>query len=330
MTIGNPARLAAAQRLVARFKEAGRPGAVGKPPKKPSPKHLQALQRSPQRWPVTRDALVAQLTARLGGRSQPSQVGTSYCGPAAFLYCLLEDRPDLYVAYAISLWAQGGFDFGSVDVDIDPGTVESLGQIQAARSASPGKNFISELDWMTMAGLSASTRPWFVPGEAAGPDDEGKSITYPWVLKRWFAAVGSRPVYDCMGLGAVKQGLPAFVVTMNRWSRNWLVLQIDSSLLNGGEPNTIRKRHWVVVNPHHQPRIRRGDGKVVPLGSVGDQFKLKTAPRAGTYLDASHMLDWQIEVPIVTWGVEAHKLGLTTLGALASRFYGAFAFPRLG
>jgi hypothetical protein len=68
------------------------------------------MQRSPAGWPVTRSALADQLTARLGGTDEPNQMSASYCGPAAFLYCLLEDRPDLYAAYAIGLWERGTHD----------------------------------------------------------------------------------------------------------------------------------------------------------------------------------------------------------------------------
>ncbi|RYF24147.1 MAG: hypothetical protein EOO77_00680 [Oxalobacteraceae bacterium] len=121
MIICNPVRLKTAQQLLARFREAGRP------PKGKSP---GALQASPAGWQVPRETLAAQIEQRIAGKGTPSQVGTSYCGPAAFLYCVLEDRPDVYVAYAISLWMRGSFDFrtasGNVHVAVDPETVREM------------------------------------------------------------------------------------------------------------------------------------------------------------------------------------------------------------
>ena len=106
MTIINKDRLAAAQALVHRFAQAGTAPAG----MTPLGETAANMQRSPAGWPVTRSAIADQLTKRLGGADEPNQMSTSYCGPAAFLYCLLEDRPDLYVAYAIGLWEHGTHD----------------------------------------------------------------------------------------------------------------------------------------------------------------------------------------------------------------------------
>ena len=281
MTTRNPARLQAAKQLLARFRAAGRPSGGAKPDQ------VTALQRSPVGWPVTRDVLVQQLTGRLTGTNTPSQVSTSYCGPAAFLYCVQEDRPDIYVAYALSLWLRGRFDFrtriGAVDVEANSQTMGSMAKIQRAHADAPMTGSISELDWMTMASLSASTRPWFAPGHGATPDQVFKSITYPWVLKRWFASAGSRPVADSMGFGAMKSGLLNFVNLMRFWSTHWLVLQIDSTLITGGKVDTMRNRHWVVVDPHRMPRARHGpNGAVVPLGDLSFPNSTICQPMAST------------------------------------------------
>jgi hypothetical protein len=329
MTTGNPALLRDAQQRVQQFHAAGRPRTIGKPPGKPKPEDLRKLQFSPHGWPVTRDALVSQLRRLLAESEQPNQQGTSYCGPAAFLYCLLEDCPDVYVDYAIHLWSYGSYDFGAVDVDADAVTTRSLRTINQQRNAAPKGRHISSLDWMTMASLSASTRPFFTGGGGAELDDVGTSITYPWVLTAWFASVGARAVYDCMGLGALKTGLRPFVELMRHWQRCWLVLQIDSSLITGGEPNTVRKRHWVVVDPHQMPRVRRGDGKLVPLGSIGDQFARPADPRVPVDVLDSRLHGWKMDLKVVTWGKEGYPLTLSLLGDVPSRFYGGFAFPRL-
>ncbi len=323
MTTGNPARLDTARRMIEAFRKAG------VPPKGAKPDAVRALQFSPAGWPVTRNALASQLIDRMGGVRQPMQAGTSYCGPAAFLYCLLEDRPDLYVAYATSIWTHGEYRMGTLDIDPDPGTAEALKGINVQRAKAPKAGHISSLDWLTMASLSIATREWFVPGGSARADDVGRSITYPWVLQRWFAAAGTRPVHDSMGLGLGKAGLREFVQAMHHWGRNWIILQIDSSLIEGGEPHTFTQRHWVVVDPHYTPRVRDAAGRVVPLGSIGKHIVARAVPRAGVYWDDSAVRDWQMDLRLFTWGKEGVRTRVQRLGDVPARFYGALAFPRL-
>ncbi|WP_294322467.1 hypothetical protein [uncultured Sphingomonas sp.] len=324
MTIANPARLQAARRQIEAFRLAG------VPPKGAAPDAARKLQLSPAGWPVTRGALVAQLVDRMGGVRQPMQANTSYCGPASFLYCLLEDRPDLYVAYATSIWTHGDYRIGDLEIDPDPGTAAALGGINVQRARNPKGGHISSLDWLMMASLSIATRQWFVPGSSAQADDVARSITYPWVLKRWFAAVGTRPVHDSMGLGLGKAGLREFVQAMHYWGRHWIVLQIDSSLIVGGTTSTFENRHWVVVDPHYRPRVRDGEGRVVPLGDIVERIVPRAMPRAGVYWDDSAVRDWRMDLRLFSWGKEGVRARTDRLGDVPARFYGAFAFPRFG
>ncbi|PSJ43121.1 hypothetical protein [Allosphingosinicella deserti] len=319
MTIAQGPRLKAAQNIVSQFSANGNP----KPGKSAAATQTAAagLQKSPAGWPISRNDLVTQLNRRLQGKDLPRQVGTSYCGPAAFLYCLLEDRPDLYVSYAISLWLKGEYDFrgkaGIVEVDSSIGTRTALTE---ARKAQPGRALISDLDWMTMASLSASTRPvGWVFGHPK-PDDQLGSVTYPDVVKAWFAAVGGSLRGDTMGQGIMKSPVSANLGLLKHWVNSWIVLQIDSSLLSGGGTNTFRKRHWVVVNPHRRPLIQAGEGgKVVPLEDA-----LKSASRPGV----ADMQNWRTSLYLVSWGNENSALHTPKLGHLHGRLYGAFAFAR--
>jgi hypothetical protein len=320
MSIAAGPRLRAAEALIARFAAAGRP-AAGKNPKETA-KRAANLQKSPAGWPFSRDALVNALRRRMSGKDLPKQLGTSYCGPAAFLYCVLEDRPDVYCAYAISLWLRGEYDFRSsaqaVEVDSDEAIRTAL---SLARAKEPGRSFISDLDWMTMAPLSASTRPgWSRILGSPEPDDMVGSISYPGVVKGWFAAVGARLRADTMGLGLMKTAPASTIKLMAYWANSWIVLQIDSSLIDAGDTNTFANRHWVVVNPHRRPLVKAGkDGPIVPLSDAYKVLGSSTAP---------NMSDWETSFYAVSWGKESTALHNRKLGHLAGRIYGGFAFSR--
>jgi hypothetical protein len=318
MSITAGPRLRAAEALIARFAAAGRPAAGRNPAE--TAKRTAAQQASPVGWPFSRDALVQALRRRMSGKDLPKQMGTSYCGPAAFLYCVLEDRPDLYCAYAISMWLHGEYDFRSgaqiVEIDSNANTRKAL---PTARAAQPNRSFISDLDWMTMAPLSASTRPgWAKILGSPEPDDQVGSISYPGVVKGWFSAVGAQLRADTMGVGLMKTSPTATIGLMRHWANSWIVLQIDSSLIQAGGTNTFANRHWVVVNPHRRPLVRAGrTGQVVPLAD---------AYRAVGPDTASDMDDWKTSLYTVSWGSENKGLKNPTLGHLKGRIYGGFAF----
>ncbi len=335
MITGNAARLEAARKLLLRFVEIGRVTDL---------KKREALQRSPAGWPVSRDDLARQIRSRLDGRL-PEQLDTSYCGPAAFLCCMIHDRPDAYVMYAVSLWERGVFRFTSgaatVQVDSADGEVPTARRLVRMRADNPRHAYVNDLDWMTMSCLSASTRP--VDLGDVGPTDQAGSVTYPKVLRRWFVAAGSSVRADTMGLGLMKSAMFDTLSLMRFWADSWIVLQIDSSMLTGGEPNTMRNRHWVVVDPHHRPMVRKGPGgavismeeaarelpneimkRVVPGGDFG-----RASPEvAAEMMDGRHMADWDTDLRVVSWANERHPVHGRKLGQTIGRIYGGYAFAR--
>lgn len=274
----NPARLPAARQIPDGFRKGQWPPSAMPPVamadhRAGGAKPAIVDQRSPAGWSVTRDALAGQIERRLNGVDLPNQASTSYCGVASFLYCVLQDRPDLYVAYAVSLWTGNHFTFrsqrGGIDIGPTSGTIAALGTIQKRRNPR-----ISDLDWMTMAGLSSATHGhnW-----NASADDgwlsELKSVTWPSMVMRWFASVGAALTMDTVGSGVfgstMDDDLNDLLGLLSLWSTHWLVFEIDASLLEGGSPGALN-RHWVVVDPYHLPHIRLngGRGAVVQPGDL--------------------------------------------------------------
>lgn len=319
-----------ARTLLAAFRGEGVAAAHGKPLDR---KAEQARQRSPAGWPVTRAQLAAELRQRLDGVTLPQQRGTSYCGCAAFLYCLLEDRPDWYVAYATALWRGTPFTFAaarnSLAVDVAPGTRQSLATIQQTRT--PDRK-ISSLDWMTMASLSGATRLRRGAAPAvAKPSDEARSITWPWMVRRWFASVGAPAKLDSVDIGLFNASQQDLLALLALWGSHWLVMQIDSSMLTGGG-TSITQRHWVVVDPDTRPLIQPPGqrGGLSPADFTA--WQRAALSKENNAYSAQAQLDFDAtaltNLRVVSWGNEHTPVRGATLGNISSRFYGGFAFPR--
>lgn len=346
MITDNPARLQAAQARLLQFIQAGRVGDA---------KAQIALQHSPAGWPVSRDDLARQIKQRLDG-ALPKQLETSYCGPAAFLACLLHDRPDIYVAYVVSLWQQGRFGFhtGSTGVMTDSGHGEmpAAAKLVTTRAADHKHQHINDVDWMTMACLSASTRP-FSFGTLT-PDDKAGSVTYPLVLRHWFMAAGAQVRDSTMGAGLLASGLVDTLGLLRYWSTSWIVLQIDVSLLQAGEVDFLGGRHWVVVDPHHHPLAYRQPGNVpMPfaaaigeimkvlaqrfnegvkaaggLAKMDDAAAAKLQDQAIDALSGTPVAEWTTNLRLTSWAEESDGIYTGKLGRLIRRIYGGYAFSR--
>ncbi|MEG3087220.1 hypothetical protein [Sphingomonas sp. PB4P5] len=321
MITGNTERMKVAVDLLRRFIAIGQTKDA---------KRKAALQSSPAGWPVTRDMLARQLRNRLGGKL-PEQLGTSYCGPAAFLFCLIHDRPDVYVKYALSLWEHGHFRFGNknamVDIGTGSGTINAATKLVETRAKDGKHRYINDLDWMTMSCLSVSTRPFGIG--AVAPDDKLGSVTYPRVLRKWFVATGAAVRANTMGEGLLKSSMAATLHLMRNWGNSWIVLQIDSSLLQGGNTSTFEKRHWVVVDPHKPPMVRKGTGEPwMPMGDAAGEVWKVSPDRIAEGLEGYHLKDWDTNLQVASWGDEHYPIHGAKLGQTIGRIYGGYAFGR--
>ena len=328
--VANSPRLTAARAMVKRFAQGGDPPPGGKPD--------PAQQKSPAYWPVTRQQLAMQLERRIEGRDRPEQIETSYCGPAAFLYCLLQDRPDIYVDYAVGLWTRGEYKFGvpshKVELNGGWGTRLSLAEITIARAQNRTTRFVSDLDWMTMASLSASTRPFGWVMARPQDTDQLSAVTYPRVVKGWFAAAGCTLACDTMGWGIDPATVESTLKLMAHWPSCWIVLQIDASLIDTGDISFFGNRHWVVVSPRVMPTVQIGrGGPVVAMGDALSFFQAEERKMWTTSIDkllhSPQPGEWQTSLHVVSWGNEALGVRDPKLGYLYPRVYGGFAFTHM-
>lgn len=167
--------------------------------------------------------------------SFPHQDEASLCGPAAFFYALLMDRPDLYSKAIIELWEKGETTIGQL-------------HIKPSHDCCNPKNFsrhaggdrIIAIDWISLASLCDSENIIF---DYDSPDDQGAGITLPSTLESWFARAGASLVFDNIQLGNIEQA--QLIELLDFLDRQLHVVSLVSApMVEGGIG--VGKNHWIV------------------------------------------------------------------------------------
>ena len=191
----------------------------------------------------------------------PNQANASLCGPAAFFYCLLIDRPDLYVKCVIDLWENGET------------TIKRL-KIKPSKTCKKPKILISEeykdkdkdeykdeykdryingVDWITLASLRDSTNIFYAYDET---DDAIAGITFAGEIKKWFEAVGSEISTDSnetYGLHISKEKLLALAKHKKNNPQSHIISVINAKVIGvDSKIPIIEKSHWAVWNTSPQ------------------------------------------------------------------------------
>lgn len=211
------------------------------------------LQNNPayaghQAWGIDRVGLAQELTTRLSGgqRTWPNQGQTSLCGPAAFMFCLVQDRPDMYVDMIINLWLGQTASLGAGPSN-GGRNVNPSGKVQtntpAAVTGQSGD--INTVDWISMASLRNDSPDLNPFGDYDHPTDQFSAITRPTYLKGWFQAAGANCLWD-----NVSEILPTSdwneLVELSAYTSGWVLMLVSMSLFTGKAPTS--KNHWVVLN----------------------------------------------------------------------------------
>lgn len=224
--------------------------------------------------------------------SYPNQGPTSLCGPAAFFYCLLIDRPDLYVKCVIDLWEKG-------EVKIKNLSIKPSEDCKKPKSLENGRyNKINGIDWITLASLRDSENMILSYNEAS---NQVAGITLADVLKKWFLKVGAELLFSNVtyGLHIEKDELLKLVKHKQQCEDAHIVSLIDAGLLNEGKMSLKFKNHWIVWNT-----IPQSNGKDINLNTQEKKITQK----------------------VFSWGKIDRKLEQPTLTAYLSYNFGAMVF----
>ena len=118
---------------------------------------------------------------RIADPSKQAQSASSLCGPAAFLYCVLEEHPEIYTQYVIDLYKTGEGRLGKLHVRPSAG----------CRAYLPPANNIHPVDWIALASLRDSENTLL---DYSSANDTAAGITMPHSLAAWFNKLGWRGV----------------------------------------------------------------------------------------------------------------------------------------
>ena len=256
--------------------------------------------------PFSKEKIETALKFRLAQWNYPAQGDSSLCGPAAFFYCLLMDRPDLYKQMVKELWESGKTKIGTLKLE------------PSSDCRHPKKFFdyddiegiypkVSAIDWITLASLRDTENSFF---DYDSPDDQIPGITVAGELKKWFKKAGAEIVYEINT--KIINHITGPKLTLKDLCRlNYyiglgmhVVVLIAARMLDRGSGPTS-KNHWIVWN---------------------DKLKLLS----GLKLTEHSILTEQVQLELFSWGDVYNQLKFgTTLADVMKYSFGALVVGKI-
>ena len=290
---------------------------------------------SPAGWErsVPASRVAGELAASLKHGKIPLQDNTSLCGPAAFFFCLLRDRPDLFAKAVFDLWTTGEALIGKLSLKPNAGVLTNW--------RNETTRFV---DWMLLGSLRASGGRLPIQGSYTTSKEQWDAMTTPDRMMQWFGKAGmailrskvNDPAHKLLVAAAAFKPELAPLVPGTHYARDlldlqqarsigWVVLLIDSSLFDEA-PSILGKvlpkypNHWIVLNPTAPIWLgeRRGSNARppvrIPIGRLTkDQDTIGETPLGQAILS----------LQAVTWGKDSHALPASTT---VDRFFSSCFF----
>jgi hypothetical protein len=222
-----------------------------------------------------------------------NQSSASLCGPAAFMYCIVKDAPEIYVQYVRDLYLNGKASINQLQVepsaDCLNGTIES------------GESKIAFVDWIALASLRDSENSFF---DYSSVNDSASGITLPAKLTQWFKLAGYCNVNNSTSLAwsqGAKHLLDAAVSYQN--NRN-VCLFVSGKALDTPFAFKIFPSHWVVMS-----------------GSL----TLDKPPHTDYSKKIEDLKEKTCSLPVYNWGYEKYEWNAKTLSLddLSDYYFGS-------
>lgn len=254
--------------------------------------------------PFTKEKVQQELKARIAKKTFPDQGSSSLCGPAAFFYALLMDRPDIYRQVVNELWESGKTKIGSLKLE------------PSKDCQNPTKFFkhnddnkkedipkISAIDWMTLASLRDSENTFF---DYQSPDNELSGITMDGSIKSWFNKIGATKEASTGFNYLLGKNLSIKdVLSLNRYidGNHHILVLIGAGMLNYGTGSS--KNHWIV-------------------------WKSKLTLKNGSEITEQTALTEKVSLELFSWGEVGNQLKTDlTLEGVLDHLYGGLVFKKI-
>ena len=185
---------------------------------------------------ISRAEVVQGLRERVADPKKQDTSHVNLCGPAALLYCILNDNPEAYVKYVIDLYNGGSGTLGTLN--IRPGT--------GCRNCRPNPDKIEPVDWIALASLRDSENTILSYDSV---EDGAGGITMPHTLADWFTAAGYQQIRNETNVFFTKGQSEIDATYIQRLLGRWVCLFINANMLYA-DKNTNRSlspNHWVVL-----------------------------------------------------------------------------------
>ena len=177
---------------------------------------------------VDKGVLLEDLRKRVGSPAKVAQKDTSLCGPACFIYALLNTRPDLYVQLVLDLYQYGKATLGTLQLEPSP---------EAGIRVPPG---MSPADWIALSGMKR---------DYSHEKQQVAGITLPGTIEDWFAQIGFKSVVDDTNLFSTKE-LDALLPMQQAFSSGYSVCLLvhAEAFKDDSRDRSSFPDHWVVLS----------------------------------------------------------------------------------
>ena len=256
--------------------------------------------------PFSKEEVEKGLLLRLAKVDYPDQRYAMLCGPAAFFYCLLIDRPDLYKQMVKELWESGKTKIGTLK--LEPGyDCRHPKNLYGYNKKVGIYSKISAIDWITLASLRDTENSVF---DFDSPDDDFQGITTAGDLKAWFKKAGSKILYEINSNIVTQAFGPKLTLKdlclLNSYVRpDTHVVMLITSRMFDDLINIPTKNHWIVL---------------------ADKLKLIN----GHEVTEQTLLTELVQLNCFSWGeVKNHLLDNTTLADVMKYSYAALVISKI-
>lgn len=256
--------------------------------------------------PFSKEEIEKGLQLRLAKMDYPNQDQAMLCGPAAFFYCLLIDRPDLYKQMVKELWESGKTKIGTLKLEpsYDCRHPKNFFDYNNTLGYSPK---VPAIDWITLASLRDTENGFF---DYDSPDDLIPGITTAGDLKTWFKKAGAEIVYEINTkiinhITGPKLTLKDFCHLNSYVRKDTHVVMLITSRMFDTRVSIATKNHWIVWT---------------------DKLKLIN----GYEVTEQTLLTELVQLECFSWGnVKNHLLKNTTLADIMKYSYAAFVISKI-